>query len=250
LKGDELTLVIPLNNGVLAPLKLHPATVDDYNKALAGLAKGAEVQNAQAQREREEREAIASQQQAVKNGIERVQAAISTLADAVAALKDVDYGDVLKGYSDHLDDMRSHYQEVKDEAAVRPLTNYQLSKVRYALSHVDYDMSHINYDGDKMKYVAGRQQEKISSVKEAMGALREAWNTLQAAQAANSTGSPSVPFAEGDINQRISQAETEISAAEGALRGALGKAASFEKQAKQIRTEATSFVNRIKASDN
>jgi hypothetical protein len=250
LKGDELILVIPLNNGVLAPVKFRYATVDDYNKAVAGLAKNTEAQNAQTQKEREGREALASEQQAVKNAIERVNEMASSLSNAVNALKDVDYEDVLNGYSEHLNDMRSHYQEVKDEAAERPMTNYQLSKVRYALSRVDYDMSRINYDSDRMKYVTNNQQGKISRVREAMSALQEAWNTLQGAAARNSTGTPSVPFTEEEIAQNIRQAEVEINTALSALRNASGKATAFEKQAKQLRNEATSFVSRIKTTDN
>lgn len=250
LRGGELTLVIPLNNGILAPVKLYPATVDDYNQALAGLSKDVDAQNAQAQKERNERARIASEQQAVADGIEQVNRASSALADAVAALKDVNYDDVLKDYADHLTEMRSHYREVKDEAAKTPMSSYQLGKVRYALSRVEYDMTRVAYDGSRMKYVTDLQRGKVSRAREAGEALQSAWSNLQAAAARNSTGSPTIPFDEAGIAQRKRQAEQEVGAAIEALQAASAKAAAFEKQAKDVRDEANTFVNRIKASDN
>lgn len=228
ISGDELTLVIPVRNGTLAPVKFSAGTVEQYNQRVLGIKQSVEAENTRTQERR-----------AVADAKEKIRASLNRLAGHTGYLRTkVNFDDILESCAKALIKTQSDFKKVQDKAAGKSLNQYQLNQVRYALDNVRYDVEQIGYHSNSLGYRVNTANEAIRVTKGAIISLREAWDDLQRAVSASTTETFSANYTESDILQPIREAEEEIAKVSNALQRASQQAVTIESQSKELYRKA------------
>jgi uncharacterized protein YoxC len=228
ISGDELTLVIPLRSGSLAPVRFSAGTVEQYNQTVLGVKQSVEAENRRTQ-----------ERQAVADAKERIRASLNRLAGHTGYLRtEVKFDDILESYAKALTKTQSDFKKVQDKAARKSSNQYQLDQVRYALDNVRYDVEQIGYHSNSLGYRVNTANEAIRVTKGAISSLREAWDELQRAVSTSTTETFSADYTESDILQPIREAEKEIARVSNTLQRASQQAGTIEIQSKELYRKA------------
>lgn len=108
--------------------------------------------------------------------------------------------------------MQADYQKVVSGAAKKPLTCVRRGQVQVDFGIVEVDYGSIEVQQASFGMVRSRVKSDISTVQEDIRQAQTAWGDLEAAVAANTTGSPPPQFTKEEIDQAIRTATEAIDA--------------------------------------
>ncbi|TMC46719.1 MAG: hypothetical protein E6J20_20685, partial [Chloroflexi bacterium] len=231
LRDNQLTLAFAASDGSLQTLVFTPATVADYNAAVANVKAGGFVQGrqqAQAQADAKARQTTNADVSTVASDIQNLggspTSAQSDLASMVSDLKH-ERGDLAKTLSDK--------QSVLAEAAKYPRGNN--GQVCYDASGVDYDASGVSYDENGVSgYDTDSITNDLNSLASDSATLNSDFQKFRADQAAlPSYRAPGTPTA-AIVNQALSLASSAASQSRRTM-------ASYIAQAKQLLRTANAY---------
>jgi hypothetical protein len=246
--GGELTLVIPVNTGPLAPVKFGAGTVEQYNQAVLGIGQSAQDENTRTQKENAEAQRTEAEKNTVIEGNNRVRSSINALINSTNQLENsLKFDDVFRGYARTWEKMKADHKTLLDKAAEKPLTSYKLGTVQYLLGGLQYDVGIFESHSGTFDYKIARVNDAIKSVREAEKSLGDSWAFLQRAVVGNSSGSPTAQFSETDISQPLRLSEEKTQKASEQIRLISKQRASYDGQAKDLYRKAESFVKTLKA---
>jgi hypothetical protein len=250
ISGNELTLVIPINNGTLAPVKFGLGTVEQYNQAVAGISQSVQDTNTKIQQQNAEAARIQTERNGVIEGNNRVQSSLRELTSATNELNNsLKFDDVFDDYARAWEKMKVDYQKLQEKAAEKPLTSYKLGEVQYLLGGLQYDVGIFQSHSGTVDYKINATNSAIKSVREDQKNLGESWQFLQRAVAANSTGDPAAQFSDSDISQPIKASEEKVQQASKATQQASQRRSTHNGQAKDLYRKADAFVKTLKSVD-
>lgn len=248
ISGNELTLVIPVRSGTLAPVKFNAGTVEQYNQAVLGIKQGVQDENTQVQKENAEAARIEAEKSAVVEGNNRVKSSINSLISSTSQLENsLKFDDVFRSYARTWEKMKADHKNLQDKASEKPLTSYKLGTVQYLLGGLQYDLGIFESQSGTLDYKIACVNDAIKSVREEEKSVGGSWEFLQRAVVGNSSGSPTAQFSEGDITQPLRAAEEKIQKALEQIQQASQRRASYDSQAKDLYKKADSFVKTLKA---
>jgi len=250
ISGDELTLVVPANNGTLSPVKFSVGTVAQYNQAVNGITQNVQDTNSKIQQQNAEAARIQTEKNAVNEGNSRVQSSLNALVTVTNQLENsLKFDDVFSDYAKSWEKMKADHRNLQAKAGETPLTGYKLGNIQYLLSGLQYDVGIFESHSGTVDYKLARVNEGIKSVREAQKNLRESWEFLQQAFSGNSSGSPPAQFSEADLAQPLRDSEEKIQKAIAAIQQASKQRSLYNGQAKDLYKKAETFVKSLKAMD-
>jgi len=250
ISGDELSLVIPANNGTLSPVKFSAGTVAQYNQAVNGITQNVQDTNSKIQQQNAESARIQAENNAVNEGNSRVQSSLNALITATNQLESsLKFDDVFNDYAKSWAKMKADHRNLQAKAAETPLTGYKLGNVQYLLGGLQYDVGIFESHSGTIDYKLARVNDGIKSVREAQKSLRESWEFLRQAVLGNSSGSPTAQFSEADLAQPLRGSEEKIQKAITATQQASKQRSLYNGQAKDLYKKAETFVKSLQAVD-
>lgn len=250
ISGDELTLVIPANNGTLSPVKLSPGTVAQYNQAVNGITQNVQDTNSKIQQQNAEAARIQTEKNAINEGNSRVQSSWNALITATNQLESsLKFNDVFDDYAKSWEKMKADHRNLLAKAAETPLTGYKLGNVQYLLGGLQYDVGIFESHSGTVDYKLARVNDGIKSVRDAQRSLRESWEFLKQAILGNSSGSPTAQFSEADLAQPLRESEEKIQKAIAAIQQSSKQRSFYNGQARDLYKKAEIFVKSLKAVD-
>lgn len=250
LSDDTLTLFFPEDDGEPVAIVMLPGTLAEYQQAVQALDLAAAQDQECAQEMGATATAIAEQQNAVAGANDRLDRALSSLAESTESLAgETTFDDELTAYDGDLTIMQDDDEVMRADAAVEPFDCYQLGVVEYDLGTIEYDMDTIEYDGSSLQYRIDWVNGYIADVELYIEEVQSAWASLQAADTANSTGSPAPAFTQDDVDEAVNAARQQIETSQGAIEAAQEQADGYEQAASQILKDATEFLAGLTCSD-
>lgn len=247
ISGDELTLVIPSNNGTLAPVKFKAGNVEQYNQTVLGIKQSVDAENSTIQKEKAEAARIDAEKGAVVEGNNRVKSSINSLVSSISQLENsLKFDDVFRSYDRTWEKMKADHKNLQDKASEKPLTSYKLGTVQYLLGGLQYDLGIFESHSGTLDYKIARVNDAIKSVREEEKGVGGSWDFLRQAVAGNSSGSPTAQFSEADIAQPLRAAEEKIQKALEQIQQASQRRVAYDSQAKELYRKADSFVKALK----
>lgn len=248
ISDNELTLVIPIGNGTLSPVKFSPGTVEQYNQTVLGIKQGVQTENTRTQKENAEAAKIGAEKDAVAEGNNRVRSSINGLISSTKQLENsLTFDEVFRSYSSTWEKMKADRRNLLEKAAEKPLTSYRLETAGYLLTVLQYDIETFESHSRTFDYKSTVVNNAINSVREAQQNLRNSWGFLQQAVVANSSGTPNGEFSETEILQSSRWAEEKIQKASAEFQQASKQRASYNGRSKDLYRKAESFVKSLKA---
>lgn len=285
LNDPLLILFFPDSRGTITPIALHPGTVAEYNQAVialqqqvqkqvsqaqsvqATIATQAQVVQATATTQALQRKATTVTQatiaQATANTLDRQQvnveranrdlsAALITLKSDTISLAQLNsnFGNDLKNYANDWSTAQRDYAQMQKDAAVKPFDCYQLSSVQYDVNNsIQYDVKNsIGYDHNSLADENKRFADVVTGVKQDIQAVQNSYSTLQAASAANTTGTPAPQFTQDDVTKAVNAVQQQIDAATAAMQGTQTQGADYDQKAAQLLKDTQTFVAGLKCS--
>jgi hypothetical protein len=250
ISDSELTLVIPVNNGILEPVKFSVGTVEQYNQAVVAISQSVQETNTKIQQENAEAARVETEKNAVAQGNNRVRSALTELGTATNQLDNsLKFDDVFDDYSKAWEKMKGDYQNLHEKAAEKPLTSYKLGNVQYLLGVLQYDVGTFQSHSGTVDYKINAANSAVRAVREAQKTLGDSWQFLQRAVTGNSTGTPTAEFSQSDVSEPIRMSEEKISQASKAIQQASQKRTAYNAQARDLYKKADAFVKTLKAID-
>lgn len=155
------------------------------------------------------------------------------------------FSDTLKSYATDWALMQKDYQtEYSDYQQGCGPYNSNAIQVQSDAITVHSDLISINSDdismnGDVMSF----NTADISRVQADMQTVQSDWATLEAAVAADASGSVSAQFTWGDVNTAASKAAKQVDTSNKALSAAQASVKQYDTEAKQKDTDAQNLVN-------
>lgn len=256
LDGNTLTLHLPDQNGYVATEVFHGASTSDYNDAAAKLrqrasAFAAATQSSQATvtEQQAEIQATADTQNALDQAVAGANAQLST--DLGALNTDIqnlagntDFSETMTSYASDWAQMQKDYQQEKTDYNQGCGTGgYNAGVVAYDASTVSYDLNSITYDDSSLTYDENAPTTSLQNVQNDMQGVQTDWQTLQAAVAADSTGSVSAAFTQSDVTAAAAKGQQAVDGANKALKTAQGQAQQYDREAAQTNTAAQNLAN-------
>ena len=248
ISGGELTLVIPVKSGTLAPVNFSAGTVEQYNQAVLGIRQNVQGENTRIQKENAEAARIETEKNAVAEGNNRILSSMNALINSTNQLESsLKFDDVFSDYAKSWEKMRADHRNLQEKAAESPLTGYKLGNVQYLLGGLQYDVDIFESHSGTVDYKLARVNDGIKSVREAQKSLGESWEFLQRAVSANSSGSPTAQFSEADLAQPLRASEGKVQKAAAAIQQASKQRSLYNSQAKDLYKKAEAFVKSLRA---
>lgn len=249
ISGDDLSLVWPATDGSLLTMAFRPASVADYNQAVAGFRQRAEqinaayaAQQAEASRRQDEANKMAAEQRAVAEAHRRMIAAAAELRAAVKdATDNITYADIMKRYDQIWRQMQAESKAIKEKAATR-LTDYQHTQLEYALTSLEYRITDMEYARTSLDYRLDSVRQKIEAMEAASKDLAASWQRLQQAVAANSSGIPKSEVTAEQVAKAVDLARAEIDKTMTARDAAKKQSATYHKWADDLYRQAKQTV--------
>jgi len=250
ISGNELTLVIPSNNGQLSPVRFIAGTVEEFNDAVLLIKKGVREQNATVQQENADAARVQSEQTAVFEANNRVRSSLEMLNTATTQLAhSLNFDPVFEAYEKTWEKMKSDHANLIAKANERPLTSYKVGEAQYLLSTLKYDIGTFEYHSGTLVYNFKSVTDAIKSVRDAQSKVRINLQELQRAAASNSSGTPAAEFSEADVLPPIKAGDEKIQEAIAAVKKASVRRGQYQTQAKELYRKDEVLVKGLKATD-
>jgi hypothetical protein len=250
ISGGEVTLIIPIKAGTLAPVKFGPGTVEQYNQAVLGIRQNVQGENTKVLKENAVVARIETEKNAVTEGNNRVLSLMNVLVNSTSQLeRSLRFDDAFNAYAKSWEKMKADHRNLQAKAAETPLTGYKLGNVQYLLGGLQYDVGIFESHSGTVDYKLARVNDGITSVREAQKRLRASWEFLQQAVLSNSSRSPTAQFSEADLAQPLRESEEKIQKALAAIQQATKQRSLYNGQAKDLYKKAEIFVKSLKAVD-
>lgn len=256
LNGDTLTLVVPSQSGTLNTLTLHPASVDDYNKAATALIQNVNQQALQATATTQTQETNAQNAQATAT----VQ---GTLHQVVS-----DANDVLRQDFKHLDDDRVTLQQDQDLSSSTNTYQNDIGTMQKDLgieqsdakngcgdndnnyTQVGNDNTQVGNDNtqignDDTGFTQAHQQaaDAIDGTNQRIATTQDDWKKLQDAVAADAPGGPGAAYSQQDMNNEVQSTQGQITTTKNAIDAQANTVSGYDAQAKQLDQKAQDIYN-------
>src|SRR5262249_39231818 len=127
----------------------------------------------------------------------------------------------LKSYATDWAQMQKDYQqEQKDYQLGCGSDGYNASVVSYDASLVSYDLSSIQYDDSSLRFDETSFRAPLKQVQDDLLMTQTDWHTLQAALAADPTGTRLTQFSDSAVNAKLTYAQQQVDASNKALTSA------------------------------
>lgn len=254
LKGNELTLIAPSEDGMLMPLKFKVAIVEDYNNAVITLKQQANSINENIQKRRENSTKVEAQQQAILERQHAVEDANQNGASLIMDLRNQTKGlshaatvnEVILQFKKSLEQMQETVTRLKKKAAETPLKASKLREVESILREVESDKRQVESDVKSMESEIRGIESYIRPVVDNISRLLSAWEDLKQAATNNSTNTPPMQFNELDIEQERRTAEDAINNARQVIERGANQVKAFDNQAQKILDNAKIFVRKLR----
>jgi len=231
---------------------LSPTAVDQYQSVAAtATTLTGELQIAQATSTAVALEEARqqAQQNAVSNANAQLASALKEMGNDTRLLAtDTNLSSVLKAYRETWAKMQVDYQKEQRDAAVKPLSCYQLGTVNYDAGTVNYDLGSIKYHDGSLHYVTVGIDSDIAQVTKDITTMQNAFKALQAEVSANTTGTPPPRFSANDVSTAISASQKQINDSTTALKQAQATATDYDNKAAQLDQTAKAFAAGLKCS--
>jgi len=258
LQGTTLRLTIPAANGTLSTLTLQSGSAQDYNRAAAHI----EGAVAAAKNRHDQQVAVANANHDLEAAIANLQASIAALPRSVTKLSQ-DVADLkTKAQAmqrDYSQAMRGHYDKLLKAANATPLSCYELRvDINYDLNttlHYDlnttlaYDLNtNIAYDlKTNVPYDVAVYEHQVEAAKQAIDQIGMGFQRLQAAVAANASGTPAPEYDEASVKTIIHSANRQLAGSDLQAQALQGEAQSYQQAAQQVYQQGKALFARARA---
>jgi hypothetical protein len=246
LSGDTLTLRVPDANGYVATYVYHAATVSDYNTAAAQLRQRTAAFAVATQAAQATATTQAALDQAVTNANNRLSSDLGTLNPDVQGLaRSSDFSSVLTSYADVWAQMQKDYQQEQADYqnGCQPYGN----DVTVGADAIIVGGDLINVQGVDILFQSEERHMPTGTtqVQSDINTVQTDWSTLQAAVAADKTGSITVQFTAGDISSATTSGQKQVDTSTKALQSAQAQVQQYDKEAAQTDTDAQNLANSL-----
>lgn len=146
-----------------------------------------------------------------------------------------------------LADVRNALEEVKTEAAVTPMDDYQQGTVCYQVGGVDYAKGSVTYHTDEARNQGSLGADKAPTVTADIAAVRAAAAELEAAVAADPAG-PAPRTSPAAARGTADDAKSQLASANARAAKAVKEAAAADKTAASLLAQAQSIARSVGAS--
>lgn len=230
-------------------LTLHPASVDDYNKAATALIQNVNQQALQATATTQTQETNAQNAQATAT----VQ---GTLHQVVS-----DANDVLRQDFKHLDDDRVTLQQDQDLSSstntyqndigtMQKDLGIEQSDAKNGCGDNDNNYTQVGNDNtqignDDTGFTQAHQQaaDAIDGTNQRIATTQDDWKKLQDAVAADAPGGPGAAYSQQDMNNEVQSTQGQITTTKNAIDAQANTVSGYDAQAKQLDQKAQDIYN-------
>lgn len=237
LNGDTLTLDYPAKDGTLQNIPFNSGSIDDFNNDVNTLRNNGSAQAA--------KEAYQNKKNKIHDLLIKE---LNNLNDNAAQLASINFDDVLKQMESNLNNMQGDFANLKKDASVTPLTDYQLnSVVKYDLnSIVGYDLeSVLKYDLDNsLGYKIEQANEINSQVTNNIKKLQETWGIYQQNNINDTNINQDV------ISSSISSAQQQQKVLNNKIVSAQQQGNNYYSQGQQLYQTAKNYVSGLTSMDS
>lgn len=229
IRDNKLTLVYPAKDGSLQTLLFNSGSITDYNQALGNLQNQGAIQaNADAY------------QQKQKETYNSLNSSLGNLRRDTSRLASINFDNDIKIIQTSLVTMQKHYEQLKKDASVIPLTNYQLNHVvKYDLNvEMAYDLNtNLSYNlNNDLGYDIREAQQLSSYVSQEITILQNSWQEYLKYNSSTSQ------FNQDTISSSITLAKEQQTLLEKKISSAQGLGNYYYDQGKQLYQTAKNFV--------
>lgn len=230
LVGDTLTLVFPAKDGTLQTITFKSGSINDYNQAISNLQGQSAAKTAV--------EAYQGKQEEVRKALN---IALHNLNEDTSSLSSLKFDSDIENINESLATMQEHFNKLKQDASLTPLSNYQLNTV------VKYDLeTSMKYDLDTnmaykintaLGYDIKQAQQLSAKVNDEISILQNCWGEYL------KYNSPSSQFNQDIISSAIAAAKEQQPLLEKKISSAQEQGNYYYNQGKQLYQTAKDFVS-------
>lgn len=245
LGSDTLTLQIPDRNGYIATDVFHAASVADYNNAAALLRQHVAAHVIATQAAAATATIQAARDYAVISAKGQLSTDLSNLsADSNALAGSSDFSGALGAYAKDWTQMQQDYQtEQNDYQQGCGQYGSNAGVVQADAGTVEADDGAIQADDGAFSVAENSMNTSLSAVHNDIAAVNADWSNLQAALAADTSGTVSSQFTQDEVNGAVTNAQQQITASNKSLASAQAQTKKYDQEAQKTSTDAQNLAN-------
>jgi hypothetical protein len=220
INGGSFTMNFPQQDGTLAPVTFRPASVNDFNRAVADLTDSVNESNAAETAANNQAKAEQAAGRAATKVIADIkalnadEASLSSAAGAIPA--------ELESQAKDIATTQSLAKRTENDARAHPDGNS--GEVCAEASEVEAEASSVEADASSVAADASSVSAALSALRRDVGLLQSDFAAHQAALAAASGYTPASPPSQSDVNQAASAANNAAAAAVRTTNGYIDQA--------------------------
>lgn len=201
------------------------------------------------QQEQAQAAAIQQEQEAVAQANSNLTQALNTIAKygTWVTTNPNYFQSVLNDYARDWAQMQQDWQKEQVAATVQPFTCYQKGNVQYDAGNVNYDFGNIQYDDGTLRYDINGMTP-LSEERQGVATIAGLYEQLQAAVAANTSGTPPPAYTQAQVNQAVNAAEARLQAYQDALTKVTNIAKQYDDEGAALNKQAAAFANSLSCS--
>ncbi len=152
----------------------------------------------------------------------------------------------LKAYAADWAQMQKDYQQEQlDYQQGCGQNGSNVGVVSYDASNVTYDLSSIHYDDSSLSYDESSMSTPLKHMHDDLQTAQTDWQALQAAVAADPTGTRLTQFSASTVNAKLTDAQQQVDASNKALQSAQTQAKQYDDEAAKTNTDAQNLANSL-----
>ncbi len=230
--GSTLTLNFPDSSGHLVSTTFQSATIDDYNKAVNSFEANIQATQTAAQNAEATAVVISATATAVSDEQQRLKYDLQNIDGAIHQLQsDTDFSNILKQYSDDINQMQKDYQTEQNDASGGCAN---LNQVDVDDNTVGVDHNTIGVDDNSFQVDLNQVENDIASVTDFVQKIQQHWNNL---------GRQAPGVSQSDIDNAVNNGNNAIKQANANISDAKSKVSQYDSQANSIKQQADALYN-------
>jgi hypothetical protein len=230
--GSTLTLNFPDSSGHLVSSTFQSATIDDYNKAVNSFEASIQATQTATQNAEATAAVIGATATAVSDEQQRLQNDLHNIGGAIRQLQtDTDFSNILKQYSDDINQMQKDYQTEQNDANGGCAN---VGQVGIDDNTVGIDHNTIGIDDNSFQIDMNSAQNDIANVTDFVQKIQQHWNNL---------GKQSPGVAQSDIDNAVNNGNDALKQANANISDAKSKTSQYDSQANSINQQADALYN-------
>ncbi len=233
--GNNVTIEFPQQDGTLTPITLTPASVSDYNNAIAAFENSVNQANqitANAQATTTSIEATATVTTDEQN---RLNYDLSNIGGAIQQLaSDSNFSSLFKDYTNNLNQMQTDYQTEQNDAKVGCSNANQVSA---DANQVSADNNQTSANDNQLKADNNQVSSDLSNVQGYVSKIEQHWSNL---------GNSSPGVTQNEIDTAVHNGNTAIQNAQAAVSSATSQIHGYDSTSQQILQQANNLYTSMK----